>query len=152
MMVQTLKLAHATVEIDHEARKVTTRLPGGLSCPAVRDDTPENRHQAVVEQGYPDGPDACWHSLVDHEILHSLLSDLVYAGPSPTLVHEAGGEGAPLHLRYHEEATCLAFQRYLNTGEVHEALSGYYEHLRAWRLAFALTRQRVCWLEREEVG
>ncbi len=134
MTVLRLALPHSTVWVYPDQRLVLTILPDWKECYATREDTEENRQEAL-DQGYT-GPDAVWRSLVDHEVLHNLISDWLWNRPSPTLEHEAGVRRVEYGKRLFEEALVLAFQRYVNTGEQWPALYPFAQVLPEWKRKF----------------
>lgn len=83
----------------------------------------------------------------EHEMLHTFLAERIHGGASPTLWAVAHGQGndpnfpdlAPIWEQIYEEAMVLAFQKYMNTGAVDEALRDFavsdLESLRAEALA-----------------
>jgi hypothetical protein len=114
-----VKLKYCTYEIwDHGDRSVRTVFFDGLSCGGMRDiHDPSNIREAREGQGYT-GPDAVWRSLVEHELLHSLVSEILFDRWSLVLRSEAGDETFVSALdKYEEEAIVLACQRYANTGK-----------------------------------
>ena len=77
----------------------------------------QNIREAREGQGYT-GPDAVWRSLVDHELLHSLVAEVVFDRPSVVLRGEAGDPSfIPAWEKYEEEMLVLGMQIYLNSGE-----------------------------------
>lgn len=97
-------------------RFVRTTFPDGLFTDGSRDYTDPGNIREAKSQGYtPDnGKDPVWSSLVDHELLHSIVAEVIFDRPSVVLRTEAGGEFNPLWERYEEETIILAFQCYLN--------------------------------------
>ncbi len=113
-----VKLKYCTYEVwDEHPRSVRTVFFDGLSCGGMRDENdPSNIREAREGQGYV-GPDAVWRSLVEHELLHSLVSEILFDRWSLVLRSEAGDETFISALdKYEEEAIVLACQRYSNTG------------------------------------
>ena len=97
-----------------------TVFKDGKFCDATRPnemrDTDYARHL-----GYSTVRDA----LREHELAHVYLMEEILDRASPTLYTVAGGTGdgaAPYEGQLWEESVVLAFQRYINTGEVAEAL------------------------------
>lgn len=114
-----IELAHGSLLVAADVRRVHVIVDGVYRAPATRDPTPENVSQAE-EQGYiGDAASICWASVVDHELLHMTLAEIVLGGPSPTIQFEAGVPGAvPLYNRLYEESLVIALQRRINTGEM----------------------------------
>jgi hypothetical protein len=133
---QSLQALYATITVDFTQRWVRTDFHDRLSCAGTRPDNADNRREAE-DQGY-DGADAVWYSLLDHEVLHTLISEWLFDAPSPALrtATAALDRPAPYYLRLEEESIVLSFQRWLNTGECPHALSHYRNELPAWRDAF----------------
>ena len=95
----------------------------GYRAHAERPDTPENRAEAA-DQGYR-GDGAVRRSLVEHELLHSLVSRNLLGCESRVLRHEAGAEPCRYALRLYEEALTISAQRWMNTGCVDPVLLPY---------------------------
>lgn len=111
---KTIDLTFARYEIDTDSRTVRTVFPDGISCYGTRDVTTENIREAR-SQGYK-GTDAdvVWRSLVEHELLHSLVAECLFSRPSLVLRTEGGGEFHPSWLRYEEEMLVISWQAYVN--------------------------------------
>lgn len=112
-----------TFIVDRKARKVVTLFEDGEEAHGTREPTAENREQAR-EQGYL-GPDAVWHSLVDHEALHSLVAWRMWGLQSPVLRYVANIAPTPYARRLYEEALVISVQRYLNLAIVDNAWALY---------------------------
>lgn len=118
-----IQLKYATYEIfpSHAGtngnRSVRTTFSDGLYAGAIRDESdPVNIIQAQSE-GYT-GESIVWKSLVDHELLHSIVAEILFDRPSVVLRTEAGCASFwPLWERYEEEMLVLGMQIYLNSGE-----------------------------------
>jgi hypothetical protein len=126
---------------DRKLGAVITRYPDGRESAATRELTPDNVAE-VIDQGYAAGAEgsveqaqsALWQSLVEHEILHTILARAVFCRESIVLRHESGAERQRYALRLHEEALVLSLQRYFNTSEpdpILFQLGGLLEPLRA---------------------
>jgi len=110
----TIKLKYADLEIDPLARRVCTRFSDGISCYGTRDITPANVREAR-SQGYEGSDDlVVWRSLVEHELLHSLVAECIFDQPSLVLRTEGGGEFYPSWLRYEEEMLAIGWQAFSN--------------------------------------
>lgn len=129
-----IPLHYATLRIWPSTRYVDTLWPDGKTCGAQREDNYENRQEAH-DQGYG-GADAIWRSLVEHELLHNLVSEWILDRNSPTLRHEAGAVRAPYWLRLTEEAWVIAFQVYVNADDVGYPLHPFQAMLPKWRERF----------------
>jgi hypothetical protein len=129
-----LDLQFCRYEVWPEQQLVATVFPDGRTALATREESEQNRQEAEA-QGYS-GREACWRSLVEHELLHSLVAEHLHGSDSLVLRTESGGGFTPTWLRYEEEMLALALQRYLQTGEASPSLARYPE-LRAlplrWR-------------------
>lgn len=130
-------LSFARYEIFPEERLVSTTFPDGRACVGSRDDNDQNKREAE-SQGYA-GENAVWRSLVEHELLHSLVAEHLFRTESRVLHVESGGGFIPTWERYEEEMLCLALQYYLQTGDKPECLQRYNNELIsslvvAWRL------------------
>lgn len=111
--------------VNETMREVVTRYEDtDTSVCGVRSDTEDNVREAAAE-GYG-GPDAVFHSLIDHEYLHTIVSRIVFGRESYVLRFFAGLENTRYSMRLYEESIVLALQYYLNTGAVEPALI---EHL-----------------------
>lgn len=119
----TLDLRFARYEIWPGERIVCTTFPDGKACCGTRAETLENIREAEA-QGYT-GPLAVWRSLVEHELLHSLVAEIIFNRPSQVLRTEAGGEFAPLWSRFEEETIALALQRHFQAGDFPDPLRLY---------------------------
>ena len=104
----SLELRFCRFQIFAPARMVVTEFPDGRSCIGTREDNYQNRREAE-SQGYT-GEDAVWRSLVEHELLHSLVAEMIFGHPSLVLTTESGGEFTPSWLRYEEEMIVLSLQ------------------------------------------
>jgi len=113
----SIPLKYCTYEVWPDSRSVRTVFPDGLSCGAMRDESdPNNIREAREGEGYT-GPDAVWRSLVDHELLHSLVAEAVLDRSSVVLREQAGDQTfTPAWEKYEEESLVLAYQLFFNTG------------------------------------
>lgn len=118
-----LDLRYARYEIWAERKTVATVFPDGHACFGTREDNPQNRREAEA-QGYS-GPLAVWRSLVEHELLHSLVAEIIFDRPSVVMLTESGAGFTPTWLRYEEEMLALSLQRLFNTGEIPDPLKRY---------------------------
>lgn len=119
-----IDLRFARFEVWPADQLVRTCFPDGLVSGATRDeDDPGNQREALA-QGYG-GQRPVWRSLVEHELLHSLVAELVFGRPSLVLRTESGGEFTPTWSRYEEEMLALALQRHLQAGEAPDLLARY---------------------------
>jgi len=110
----SLALKFAIYEIDSAAREVRTLFPDGITCYGTRDVTPANVREAR-SQGYKGSDEqAVWRSLVEHELLHSLVAECIFDYPSLVLRTEGGGELYPSWLRYEEEMLAISWQAFSN--------------------------------------
>jgi hypothetical protein len=116
---QIIELKYCQYLVDTENRSVCTNIKGYF-CNAFREDDAQNRTEAN-SQGYFD-EDPVWKSLVEHEYLHSLISELLYDRPSLVLETESGGKFHPSWLRYQEEALVIGVQYLLNHDENRDEL------------------------------
>lgn len=106
-------LKYCRYEIHHTPREVRTIFPNGRIAVGSRDESsPSNIRQAQSE-GYS-GPNCVWRSLVEHELLHSLVAEALFDRPSVVLQVESGGEFTPLWERYEEECLVLCIQYWSN--------------------------------------
>ena len=123
-----------TFEVDRENGVVTTVYKDGphpgtqYRCAATREDDAQNRAEAA-DQGYMAEAQGVWDSLVDHEILHTLVSRELFGRESYVLRHEAGAEPARYALRLHEEAAVISFQTWLNTTRRDPVLIAFHDHI-----------------------
>lgn len=109
----------------HTERTVVTTFPDGFTCEGSRSVTPDNVREAHT-QGYSGSdPYVVWRSLVDHELLHTVLYDELFNRPSAVLRTESGAEFTPSWVRYQEEALVLSMQHYLHTDVVTDTLNRY---------------------------
>lgn len=121
-MTATIQLKYATFEILSEPCEnghcgvVRTLFPDGLSSDGFREVNPQNITEAK-SQGYS-GPFAIWHSLVDHELLHSIVAEVLFDRPSVVLRTESGEEFNLSWERYEEEMYAIAFQVYCHAQSV----------------------------------
>lgn len=136
-----LILPHSEVLVYPDQQYIATKFPDGSECGALREDTDENRREAA-DQGYT-GSDAVWRSLADHELGHSLVSLWLWDRASPTLQHEAGAQRVPYGMRLGEEAIVIAFQRWMNKGDVWPILTHYREQLPRWKQRFLAALNRM---------
>jgi hypothetical protein len=120
--VPTVRFGAVTFSYVPESGWCESVWPDGARLPGFPEDT-ESYRQTARELGYGgDTARMCWV----HEASHHLLSVAAGLPFSPTL----RGEAVDRHTltvaqRHREEADVLAFQRYLNTGEVSAALAEY---------------------------
>jgi hypothetical protein len=121
----SIRLEYCTYEVWPDSRSVRTVFPDGLSCGGMRDEKdPQNIREAHEGQGYT-GADAVWKSLVDHELLHSLVAEVVFDRPSVVLRAEAGDAAfVPAWEKHEEEAVVLAFQYWFNCDSSTRPLDG----------------------------
>lgn len=109
----SINLKYCRYEVWPERCLVSTIFPFG----AVVSGTRENNQQNITEaesQGYT-GENIVWRSLLHHELLHSLVAEILFDQPSKVLETEAGVRFHPSWERYEEEAIVLALQHKLNT-------------------------------------
>lgn len=111
----SILLKFCIFEVWADQRTVATVFPSGHTCAAARPDTQQNRTEAE-SQGYTPDVGGVWRSLVEHELLHDLLAEVVYNRASRVMETEAGVAFHPSWLRYYEEAQVLAAQYEINTG------------------------------------
>lgn len=104
----TFYLKYCSFEIYPISRRVCTAYKEGFFTWANRE-TNEDNIQEANSQGYS-GEDAVWKSLVEHEYLHSLISELLYDHPSLVLETESGRAFHPSWLRYQEESVVIGIQ------------------------------------------
>lgn len=115
-----VKLKYCTYEIWRDdvdgTKSVRTIFPDGLSCGATRDEKDPLNIQEAVTEGYSVyGRHAVWRSLIDHEFLHSLMSEILFDRPSLVLREQAGDNAfVPARIKYEEEILVLFFQEWLN--------------------------------------
>jgi hypothetical protein len=109
-----------TFRVFPETRYVETLFPDGFRAGATREPTAENLKEAE-EQGY-EGPDRCWRSLIEHELMHTLVARALFDRESIVLRYEAGAELAPYGRRLLEEGVVLSLQHFLNWHEMDEML------------------------------
>lgn len=135
-----------TFEVDRENGVVTTVYPSGHRCSATREDNAQNRAEAS-DQGYMAEAQGVWDSLVDHEILHTLISRELFNRESYVLRHEAGAEPARYALRLHEEAAVISYQTWLNTAQRDPVLIAFHDHIlnaMAHQLGALLAKAEPC--------
>lgn len=110
----SIPLKYCTYEIWSESRSVRTVFPDGLSCGGMRDESdPVNIKEAEAE-GYI-GADSVWRSLVEHELLHSIICEVLFDRPSNVLRSEAGDVTFySARQKYEEEVLVLSFQEWSN--------------------------------------
>lgn len=128
----SIHLKYCTFEVWPERRFVSTIFPNG----AVVSGTRENNQQNITEaesQGYT-GENIVWRSLVHHELLHSLVAEVLFDQPSKVLETEAGVRFHPSWERYEEEAIVLAFQFNVNTGNYPRILDPFLDSQGSLRL------------------
>lgn len=113
--------------------RVETHFPDGRVAIAARDLRSGDNRENAVELGYTDGSDGVWRALVEHELLHSLISDYAWSRASRVLRHEAGADVVPYHERIYEESIVLAWQRVMRLGVVDPALQTFEHQARYWR-------------------
>ena len=111
----SIPLKYCIFEIWADQRTVATVFPSGHTCTGSRADTEQNRTEAE-SQGYTADEQGVWRSLVEHELLHNLLAEIVHNHPSRVMETESGKAFHPSWLRYYEEAQVLAAQYEINTG------------------------------------
>lgn len=132
----TIPLKYCTFEVWKDQRTVATVFPDGYICAGSRVDTQQNRIEAE-SQGYATH-DRVWRSLVDHELLHNVIAEVMFDRISHVMATESGLEWYPSWLRYEEEAIVLAYQYFINTGRQPDLLykypQGVYE---AWMKEYA---------------
>lgn len=133
--MRTHQFRYCRVEIDDDARRVTTVFNDGRSCCGTREDNAQNRAEAEAE-GY--GWDV-WRCLGEHELVHAYLAETLWDCTSPVLNTEAGMV-QPYWLRMYEEALVLTFQIYLNTGRIEQPLQPFADMVGVWATDF---RRRV---------
>ena len=97
-----------TFRIFPESRYCETVYPDGYRMGATREPTSTNLREAH-EQGYT-GADACWHSLLEHEVTHTFAARLMFGRESLVLRYECGAEDVPYGLRLLEEGAVLTWQ------------------------------------------
>jgi len=114
--MNTLRIETETAVFDvFPARAlVLTSYDDHHRCWGERENNGQNVREAI-SQGYKGEPDAIiWRSLVEHELLHSVVAEMLWGTRSRVLSTEAGLSFVPSWLRYEEEAIALAFQAWLN--------------------------------------
>jgi len=105
----------AVFEVYAEERAVVTKFEGGCEAWADRDLRDAQNVREALSQGYAGEPEAVvWRSLVEHELLHSVVAETLWRTRSRVLSTEAGVGCVPSWLRYEEEAIVIAFQAYTN--------------------------------------
>jgi len=93
---------------------VCTFFPDGIFCYGSREVNDQNIREAR-SQGYKGNDSlAVWRSLVEHELLHSLVAECIFDRPSLVLRTEGGGEFHPSWLRYEEEMLAISWQAFTN--------------------------------------
>lgn len=112
-----IPLRYCRYEIYAYDYRVKTVFPNGYYCDGFRDKDDWRNVREAESQGYT-GDKAVWRSLVEHELLHSLVSQYLFDRPSRVMLTESGAEFTPLWERYEEEALSLALQRYFNTRDI----------------------------------
>jgi hypothetical protein len=118
-MAISIDLKYVTYSIDVENKIVSTHFKTedvnlNYVAHATRDWEDYQNQKEAHSQGYS-GPDAVWQSLVHHELLHSLVSEVLWDSRSRVLATESGLEFIPSWLRYEEESLVLAFQCAFNS-------------------------------------
>lgn len=113
-----INLKYVRFEVWRDQRCVASILRSSShTCVGSRPDTQENREEAG-RQGYTPDENGVWQSLVEHELLHSLVAEVMFDRPSSVILTESGAETTPSWERYEEEAVVLSIQRLLNTDEI----------------------------------
>lgn len=116
-----LKYVH--IEIWSEQKCVATVFNNTAhTCVGSRDDTQQNREEAA-RQGYSADANGVWRSLVEHEILHSLVAEVMFDRESRVALAESGKEITPTWERYEEEAIVLSLQYLINTNLITSTLN-----------------------------
>jgi hypothetical protein len=109
--MKSVDLGHGVVLRIHSSTYVETVYPDGLVAGAGREPTYDNL-QEMADEGYTD-LHVC---LVEHEILHTLLSRIVFGTESPVLREQAGAGRARYAIRLYEEALVISYQTWIKTG------------------------------------
>jgi hypothetical protein len=139
----TVSLKYCVFDVDCYLHEVATIFPEGQVAIAIRDLGNQDNIREAQSQGYS-GPDAVWKSLVEHEYLHSLISEILYDRPSLVLETESGGKFHPSWLRYQEEAVVIGVQYLLNVNSNHNP--NLWDE--TWNLVYSQVRRtnRLDWL------
>lgn len=135
-----LALRHATLIVRHDLREVDTVFRDGAVQGAQRQFSAEDR-QTARDLGYAGNDAGVMRSLVCHELAHTLVSEWLWDRPSEVLRHYCSAEYCPYWQRLYVESIVLGMERYLNTGEVGDALRPFWFRLEAWR------KEAAGWLE-----
>ncbi len=111
-----LLLRYVSVTVDEAGKRVTTRFRSGhVADYRMNEADVHTLQQQALARGYT-GEDAAWHSVRDHQILHSLLCEIFFGSMSHSLRFPS--DDGIASLREWEDGFVIAFQRYINTGEV----------------------------------
>ena len=138
-----LELRHAKFRVHADRREVETVFPDGRIAGAQRQ-VDDITKQDALDLGYTHSTDGVWRSLVEHELLHSVISDTAWQRASRVLLHVAGACWVPYLDRVYEEAVILSAQLWLRTGEVRPVLRDVGSGVRYWRPALErLVRQAM---------
>lgn len=111
----TIPLRYAVYEVWPDTRTVRTRFHDGRSACGTRDPADPQNLAEAESQGYHHAAEPVWRSLVEHELLHSVVPEALFDRWSTVLRTESGGDFYPSWQRYEEEALCLAYQTFFNT-------------------------------------
>lgn len=133
----SIPLKYCTYEIWPKSRLVKTVFPDGPYCIGMRDETDPINILEAESEGYT-GQDSVWRSMVEHELLHSVICEVLFDSPSRVIRSEAqhkwkteGNDQTeywmPYHsarVKYEEEVLVLSFQEWSNGILQHKRLSG----------------------------
>lgn len=120
-----INLKYVRVEIWSEQKCVATVFNDTAhTCVGSRDDSQQNRDEAS-RQGYTADEKGVWKSLVEHEILHSLVAEVMSNMESRVALAESGKQITPTWERYEEEAIVLSIQYLINTNQITSTLDRF---------------------------
>jgi len=114
-LTSDMKLESHTQDKHLDKVFVTTTYPTGHTCTGSREVNEQNIKEAR-SQGYKGSDEyVVDKSLIEHELLHSLIAETFFDRVSYVMATESGLEYYPTWDRYLEEAMVLGFQSWANT-------------------------------------
>ena len=122
-----------------------TVYPDGKICKALFT-VDEHQKQTAKLAGYGDNVLAMHR---EHDIAHTFLAEVSGRRYSPLLYEAAGGPKVSVADRVKEETRVLAFQRYVQIGEISGALFDVANDLPRWKAEFQRV-SKLLWEEERE--